>query len=261
MNEPIGIFDSGIGGLTIWKEIVTLLPNENTVYIADSINAPYGRKSKQQIIDLCIACCDQLLEHHCKVIVVACNTATTNAIEELRSKYQVPIIGIEPAIKPAILNTKTSNIGVLATKGTLSSELFASTKNKYGEDINIIEQVGSGLVELIESDQLDSEEMHKLLKSFIDPMTSQNIDHLVLGCSHYPFLKKQILELTDYKIQVIDSGFAVAKQTKSILEQIHALNKQTDQGKHQLFITNGNIPLLKRFSSEISGCSYKSLKW
>jgi len=260
MDKPIGIFDSGIGGLTIWKEIVSLLPNENTIYIADSINAPYGRKSKQEIIDLCKACTDYLLDKGCKIIVVACNTATTNAIKELRASYDVPFIGIEPAIKPAILNSTTSNIGVLATKGTLSSELFSTTKDKYGQDINIIEQVGTGLVELIEDGKIDSKEMTNLLKSFLEPMIQKNIDHLVLGCSHYPFLKEKILELTDHKIHVIDSGFAVAKQTKSILQKDKLLNSDTDIGMHQLYITNNNLELLEKMTQEMINCNYYTLK-
>jgi glutamate racemase len=130
-NNPIGLFDSGIGGTSIWKEIHQLLPQENTIYLADSKNAPYGIKTRQEIIQLSCKNTELLLNHNCKTIVVACNTATTNAIKELRQKYDVPFIGIEPAIKPAALHSKTQKIGILATKGTLTSELFYQSVEKY----------------------------------------------------------------------------------------------------------------------------------
>ena len=129
-NNPIGIFDSGIGGTSIWKEIHKLLPNDDTIYLADSKNAPYGQKSEEKILELSIKNTELLLNKNCKTIVVACNTATTNAIKYLRKNYKVPFIGIEPAIKPASINTKTKNIGILATKGTLNSNLFTTTSNK-----------------------------------------------------------------------------------------------------------------------------------
>ena len=151
INEnPIGLFDSGIGGTSIWKEVHALMPYENTIYLADSKNAPYGLKSKDEIIALSCKNTEFLLENNCKIIVVACNTATTNAIKELRAKYNVPFIGIEPAIKPAALQSKTQTIGILATKGTLNSELFHKNVANH-PDVKIIEQIGHGLVQLIEN--------------------------------------------------------------------------------------------------------------
>ena len=190
-NNPIGLFDSGIGGTSIWKEIHNLLPNENTIYLADSKNAPYGQKSKEEIIQLSYKNTEFLLNQNCKLIVVACNTATTNAIKELRDKYDIPFIGIEPAIKPAATNSQTQKIGILATKGTLNSELFYKNVEKF-QDIKIIEQIGFGLVELIENGKINSAEMQDLLKQYLNPMIAQNIDYLVLGCSHYPFLIPKI---------------------------------------------------------------------
>ena len=149
-NQPIGLFDSGVGGTSIWAAIHDLMPHENTIYLADSKNAPYGEKSKDAIIRLSFKNTELLLEMGCKIIVVACNTATTNAISELRAKYDVPFIGIEPAIKPAANNSTTQTIGILATKGTLSSELFNKAVELY-QDTRIIEQIGHGLVELIEA--------------------------------------------------------------------------------------------------------------
>lgn len=217
-NSPIGVFDSGVGGISIWKEIHQLLPNESSIYLADSTNAPYGQKSKQEIIDLCFKNTDLLLKKGCKLIVVACNTATTNAIKQLRNTYNIPFIGIEPAIKPAALNSKTKSIGILATKGTLSSELFNNTTELYSENIKIVEQVGEGLVELIESGNIDSAEMINLLTKYLTPMIKEDIDHLVLGCSHYPFLIPIIKRIIPKNISIIDSGKAVAKQVQTILK-------------------------------------------
>jgi glutamate racemase len=240
-NQPIGIFDSGIGGTSIWKAIHQLLPNEKTIYLADSKNAPYGQKSKQEIITLSMKNTDFLLEMNCKLIVVACNTATTNAIQELRAKYDVPIIGIEPAIKPAVTHSKTQIIGILATQGTLNSELFNKTTEKY-QDTKIIEQVGHGLVQLIENGDIDSPEMTELLHSYLNPMIEANIDYLVLGCSHYPYLIPQIKKIIPEHIQIIDSGEAVAKQTRNILRD--KVGFSSAENSDPVFYTNTNPKVL-----------------
>ena len=240
-NQPIGIFDSGIGGTSIWKAIHQLLPNEKTIYLADSKNAPYGQKSKQEIIALSMKNTDFLLEMSCKLIVVACNTATTNAIQELRAKYDVPIIGIEPAIKPAVTHSKTQIIGILATQGTLNSELFNKTTEKY-QDTKIIEQVGHGLVQLIENGDINSPEMTELLHSYLTPMIDANIDYLVLGCSHYPYLIPQIKKILPDYIQIIDSGEAVAKQTRNILRD--KVGFSSAENSKPVFYTNTNPKVL-----------------
>lgn len=238
-KQPIGIFDSGVGGTSIWKAINSLLPNENTIYLADSKNAPYGTKGKDAIINLCVKNTELLLSKGSKLIVVACNTATTNAIDYLREKYKVPFIGIEPAIKPAALQTKTNAIGILATKGTLSSELFSKTSNLFASNITVIEQVGNGIVELIESGQLYSEAMTSLLKIYLKPMINANIDYLVLGCTHYPYLIPLLIELLPNHVKIIDSGEAVAKQTKAILDKNNLLHTEFLK-PNNAFYTNGN---------------------
>ena len=227
-KNAIGLFDSGIGGTSIWKEVHSLLPNENTIYLADSINAPYGLKTKEEIIALSCKNTELLLELNCKIIIVACNTATTNAIQELRAKYKVPFIGIEPAIKPAALQSKTQTIGILATKGTLNSELFHKSVSNH-PDVKIIEQIGHGLVQLIENGDINSPEMEELLKSYLTPMIEKNIDFLVLGCSHYPYLIPQIKKIIPEHVQIIDSGEAVAKQTLNILRQNNLLNNSKNR--------------------------------
>jgi glutamate racemase len=241
-NNPIGLFDSGVGGTSIWKEIHALLPHENTIYLADSKNAPYGQKSKEEIIALSKKNTEFLLNKNAKIIVVACNTATTNAIKELRASYKVPFIGIEPAIKPAANNSETHTIGVLATKGTLSSELFNQTVLNY-PNTKIIEQIGYGLVSLIEEGNIESKEMTQLLHDYLNPMVKENIDYLVLGCSHYPYLIPQIKKILPNHIKIIDSGEAVARQTKIILSDKVGLS-DTKKSK-QLFYTNSNPIVLK----------------
>lgn len=243
-NKPIGIFDSGVGGASIWKEIRSLLPNEHTIYLADSRNAPYGPKGKDKIIELSIKNTELLLQKGCKLIVVACNTATTNAIGYLRSHYKIPFIGIEPAIKPAALQSKTKSVGILATKGTLSSALFNKTSDLFASGIDIIEQDGNGIVQLIENGKLNSDEMKGLLELYIKPMKDANIDYLVLGCTHYPYIIPQLIELLPAHVRIIDSVEAVAKQTKAVLEKNELLNT-TVLNANTDFYTNGNPEVLK----------------
>lgn len=242
-TKPIGLFDSGIGGTSIWKEIYHLLPNENYIYLADSSNAPYGQRSKEEIIDLSIKNTEFLLDQNCKLIVVACNTATTNAIKELRALYNIPFIGIEPAIKPAATHTQTQTIGILATQGTLNSELFTQSLSKY-KGIKIIEQVGHGLVQLIEDGKLESEEINVLLTTYLEPMLKANIDCLVLGCSHYPYLVPQIRKILPDSVKIIDSGEAVARQVKNVMESKQMLNTSAHEGSH-VFYTNSNPKVLE----------------
>lgn len=251
--QPIGLFDSGIGGTSIWSQIDQLLPHENTLYLADSANAPYGLKSKDEILKLCIKNTELLLNNNCKLIVVACNTATTNAIAELRTLYTIPFIGIEPAIKPAAHLSETKKIGILATKGTLNSDLF-SAKLKLYTHVTIYEQIGHGLVQLIESGKIESEEMTLLLNTYLQPMIENDIDYLVLGCSHYPYLIPQIRNILPKHITIIDSGIAVAKQTQKVLNELQLLNNTNQEGKN-LFYTNFDPKVLesviKKPSAEI----------
>lgn len=248
-TKPIGIFDSGIGGTSIWKEIHTLLPNEDTIYLADSNNAPYGPKGKERITALSKKNVELLIAKDCKLIVVACNTATTNAIDYLRSNYSVPFIGIEPAIKPATLQTQTKSIGILATKGTLTSDLFHKTTNLYSNGINVVEQEGEGIVQLIESGKLYSDDMKALLNTYLKPMLDANIDYLVLGCTHYSYLMPLLSDLLPNHIHIIDSGEAVAKQTKAVLEQNQLLNTTPINPKLQFF-SNGNPDVMKSMLGE-----------
>ncbi len=248
--DSIGFFDSGVGGTSIWKEMIKILPNENTVYLADSINAPYGKKTHEEIIALSKKNTEYLLNSGCKMIVVACNTATTNAIDYLRSKYKVPFIGIEPAIKPAALKTKTNSVGILATKGTLSSALFARTSGEFAKNVKVVEQVGKGLVELIESGNINSPKMDALLVGYLKPMLHENIDHLILGCTHYPYLIPKIREIIGKEVHIIDSGYAVSKQIRNVLQKETLLNPTSNQGTYK-FYTNSNTEVLENLLNDV----------
>ncbi|MFD0798188.1 glutamate racemase [Maribacter chungangensis] len=250
--RPIGIFDSGVGGTSIWKEIQELLPQERTIYLADGKNAPYGEKTKETILQLSIKNTEYLLQQNCKLIVVACNTATTNAIGYLRKTYDVPFIGIEPAIKPAALQSASKTIGVLATKGTLTSSLFHSTAKDHAKNSEIIEQQGKGLVALIESGKLHTAETRELLQGYLKPMLEKGIDYLVLGCTHYPYLIPLLKEILPSGVTIIDSGEAVARQTKAVLKRDGLLNTlDNGDGSHQ-FLTNTDVALLQHFVSEVA---------
>jgi len=249
-NQPIGLFDSGVGGTSIWKEVVKLLPNENTIYLADSKHAPYGEKTTEEIIELTKNNTEFLISKGCKLIIVACNTATTNAIDFLRTSYNIPFIGIEPAIKPAALLSKTGAIGILATKGTLTSKLFEKTAKEYTKNITTIEQEGEGLVPLIEDGKLNSQETKHLLNKYLKPMLNFNIDHLVLGCTHYPYLIPQIREIIGNKVVIIDSGAAVAKQAKAILEKNNLSANNAFESSHH-FYTNGNRDVLETILNDV----------
>jgi glutamate racemase len=249
-SNPIGFFDSGVGGTSVWKEVIELLPHENTIYLADSKHAPYGRKSKEEIVRLCIKNTEYLLSQNCKLIAVPCNTATTNAISYLRANYKVPFIGIEPAIKPAALKSDTKKIGILATQGTLSSKLFNDTQKEFTQYVNTIEIVGTGIVELMEAGKKDTEEMRDLLVGITEPFMISGIDYLVLGCSHYPYIKEMLQDLLPRRVRIIDSGAAVARQTLNVLTSENLLNLSGKTGKHLLY-SNLQIETLDSLTSEI----------
>lgn len=243
-EQPIGIFDSGVGGLNLWTPIQSILPQEDTLYIADNAFSPYGHRNKEEIIDRSFHITEKLIEMGCKLVVVACNTATTYAIEKLREEYNLPFVGIEPALKPAALQSQTKTIGVLATQGTLSSELFEKTSLTHAQGIRVIDQIGTGLVSAIEEDALETEEFSKLLKNYLQPMIDQNIDRLVLGCTHYPYLIPLLEKILPPHITIVDNSMAIAKQTQNILKKNDLLNPTEDRvGKHLFYCTGSQTPL------------------
>ncbi len=246
-NFPIGLFDSGIGGLSIYNEIKNSMPNESTIYIADNLNAPYGKKAESEIIQLSIKNTQKLVDLRCKLIIVACNTATTNAIEILRKKFNVPIVGIEPAIKPAMLETKSNNIGVLATEKTLSSNLFLQTSDRFSKGINIHEQIGFDLVKIIEENGINEELLIPKLREYIEPMLEKNIDHLVLGCTHYYYLMYLLKKILPNGVKILDSSRAVTKRVKNLLKDYN-IDSNTSKTKN-IFLCTGNDNVIKKFLS------------
>jgi glutamate racemase len=242
-KNPIGIIDSGFGGLSIMKEVLKLLPHENIIYFGDNKNCPYGNKTVEEIRTLTSGIVEYLLRHTCKLIVVACNTMTTNAIEYLRGRYQAPFVGIEPAIKVAAKQTETKNIGVLATKGTFIGEKYQKTKETISNDITIHTQIGNGLVEMVESGDISSIRLRNTLYTYLDYFIQNRVDQIVLGCTHYPFLIDYMKEYVKDSIEIINPAPAVAKQVMNKLEELHLLNKEKKRPLLQFFTSNTIFPV------------------
>ena len=214
----IGVFDSGVGGLSILDEALQQLPHHNYIYFADSANAPYGDKPPHWIAERSLQICRYLMEQDCSAIVVACNTATAEAIATIRSTLDIPIIGVEPGIKPAAMQSQNGIVGVLATEATLNSDKFNALLATLPEHCQFIKQAGAGLVPLIEAGLIETPEMQALLRSHLKPIQDQGADTLVLGCTHYPFLKKTIRAVVGDSMTLIDTSDAVVRQ---LLRQIH----------------------------------------
>ncbi len=215
----IGIFDSGSGGLSVYRELQKLLPLEQYRYYADNAHCPYGEKSPLYIRRRARFITERFLDWKADIIVVACNTATAAAIATLRNEYpDVPFVGMEPAVKPAALGTETGVIGVLATAGTLKGSKYLNTRGLYESDVKIVEHVGQGFVELVERGILDGPEAEETVKASLQPLLDAGADRIVLGCTHYPFLKPVIERLSGPGVQVIDPAPAVARQTLRILQ-------------------------------------------
>ncbi|MCU1716358.1 glutamate racemase [Pseudomonas sp. 5P_3.1_Bac2] len=217
-NAPIGVFDSGVGGLSVLREIRALLPHESLLYVADSGHVPYGEKSPEFIRERCGFLAEFLLKQGAKALVVACNTATVAGVAQLRELYpQVPVVGMEPAVKPAAAATRSGVVGVLATTGTLKSAKFAALLDRFAHDVRVVTQPCPGLVERIEAGDLSSAATRDLLQGFVAPLLAEGCDTLILGCTHYPFIKPLLSSLVPPSIQLIDTGAAVARQVQRLL--------------------------------------------
>jgi len=233
LNQPIGVMDSGVGGISVLKHMHALLPNESLYYAADSFYAPYGNKTAEEIQARCEKVATFLIEKNVKALVVACNTATAAAIDHLRTTFTLPIIGMEPAVKPAAAATKTGVIGILATTGTLKSAQFAALLESYGRDVNVVTQACVGLVECIERGELSDASTYALVKSYCQPLLDAGADTIVLGCTHYPFIKPLIEQYlsemaSEENVILIDTGAAVAKQVQRRLEAQHLLRLENN---------------------------------
>ncbi len=236
-RSAIGVFDSGVGGLSVMREIAKLLPEEEIIYFADSIHCPYGKRSLREIRGFSQGIVRFLLDQGAGVVVVACNTASAAALSYLREKFSVPIVGMEPAVKPAALTTRSGKVGVIATKVTFQGELFAKLIERFATNVEVYTQVCPSLVERVEAGLLDDPETEGLLRAYLRPMLKAGIDTLVLGCTHYSFLRRTIEGIVGPEVRVIDPCFAVARQTKRVFER-EGLRGE-GRGEH-LFYTSGD---------------------
>ena len=250
----IGIFDSGVGGLSVFREIRKILPEEKYAYFSDNAHCPYGEKSKEYIINRARFITEFLIEQGADVIVVACNTATAAAIKTLREEYDIPFIGMEPAVKPAAAATRTGVVGVLATAGTLKADKYKDTRVKYADDVQVVEHIGQGFVELVESGQTTGRKAESIVGESIEPLLDAGADTIVLGCTHYPFLSETISKVAselipDRQINIIDPAPAVARHLHDVMNENRIIKRE---GYELSLHASGDITILQNMASSIS---------
>ena len=244
-QSPIGIFDSGVGGLSVLRAVRTQLPREHVLYVADQAHIPYGPREISQIREFSFEITRFLIKEGAKLIVVACNTASAAALHALRETFpDVPFVGMEPAVKPAVTTTKSGKVGVLATPTTFNGELYASLVDRFAHGVEIYKSTCPGLVEQIELGELNAFTTHAILETALQPMLAEGVDTIVLGCTHYPFVIPQIQSITGPGVKTIDPAPAVARQTHRLLAERECLNPGNAPGK-TYFYTSGNVAELK----------------
>ena len=249
----IGIFDSGVGGLSVFREVRKLLPEESYIYYSDNAHCPYGEKSVEYIIGRAREITSFLISKGAEIIVVACNTATAAAIATLRDEFPVRFIGMEPAVKPAVKSTRTVVIGVLATAGTLKATKYIDTRAQWAKDVRIVEHIGQGFVELVENGITSGPEAEKTVSASLKPLLEEGADMIVLGCTHYPLLYNLIDSVTEHKLNLIDSGREAALGAKALLEEKDMLSGWRKIGGMKFFVTDkeeGFAKLGKEFLGE-----------
>ncbi|CAN5316770.1 glutamate racemase [soil metagenome] len=250
---PIGVFDSGVGGITVLRAIRSLLPQQDLIYFGDAANMPYGQKSLEEIRLLSEKVTAFLIQKNCKIIVIACNTASAAALKYLREIHpEIIFVGMEPAVKPAAEHTQTGVVGVIATIATFQGELFASVVERFAQDVTILHQPCPGLVLQIENGKANDPETEKMLREWLNPMIEKNIDTLVLGCTHYPFVITLLKKILGEKVRIIDPAPAVARRVKSILEEMEIENKEAALGMTTYF-TSGDSTQFKKILFSLTG--------
>jgi len=252
MKQPIGVFDSGIGGLSVLREIRALLPQEDLLYVADSGFAPYGHRSAEFIVQRSLHITRFLIARNAKAIVVACNTATAAAVATLRDEFSIPIFGMEPGIKPAAAVSRSKIIGVLATESTLNSDRFSALLTRITEGMEIIVQPCPGLVEQIEAGEFKGLVTHALVTRFVEPLLAKGVDTLVLGCTHYPLLRSLIAQIAGPMVQIIDTGPAVARHLRDRLVD-SALHSDRESPGKAAFWTSGSPAELQPVTATVWG--------
>jgi glutamate racemase len=257
-TAAIGIFDSGMGGLSVWRQIVRLLPRESTLYVADRAHVPYGSRQADEILAYSEAIGSRLVEAGCKAIVVACNTASAVALRPLRERFPGQLIlGLEPAVKPAVALTRTGVVGVMATPATFQGRLFRATVGRHAARVRVVEQVCLGLADLVEAGDPDGHRTEELLRGFLEPMLAAGADTIVLGCTHYPFVIEAIRRLVGPGVTVIDPAPAVARHLGSLLEG-HGLSAPQGSPGHR-FLTTADAACFDRDARQLIGIETASL--
>jgi glutamate racemase len=233
---PVAVFDSGLGGLWVLHEIRALLPAEDLLYLADSEWCPYGPRPRDEVRERSVRVGRWLQAQGAKMLVVACNTASGAALEALREALEIPVVGMEPAVKPAVRDTRAGRIGVLATQGTLASERFARLLRDHCGGVQVVAHPGTGLVEMVEDGRLDGEELRRVLEPVLAPFCEAEVDMVVLGCTHYPFLSAAIAEVLGPGVRLVDSAPAIARQTRRVLEE-RGLLAEGGEGRVRILTT------------------------
>ncbi len=237
-NSPIGVFDSGLGGLSVWRVLRKALRSESFVYLGDGLRCPYGSRSAEEVCRFAEEAVERLLAMGCKLVVIACNTATAAAIGHLREKYpDTPFVGLEPAVKPAALSTRSGIIGVLATRRSLEGDHFRRTSAKYGDTVRILGVVGEGFVEIVESNGEHTPQAAETVCRVIAPLVEAGADRIVLGCTHYPFLREQIERAVEgHDVEIIDSADAIERRVEYLLDEF-GMRAADDNVPHYDFVT------------------------
>lgn len=238
-DSPIGFFDSGVGGISVMRRAVELMPNENYIYFGDSKNAPYGGKHVDEVRELTFNAMKFFVEQGVKAVVIACNTATSAAIKELRETYDMPIIGIEPAIKPAVESKKQGKVIIMATTMTLAEKKFNNLMDKYKDEREIIKLPAPGLVELVESGILDGEDVINFLREKLKPYLNTKISTIVLGCTHYPFVQNVIQDIVGKDVEIIDGSYGTIRELNRKLSEINLINNQQENGYVKIYSSGG----------------------
>lgn len=228
-NRPIGLFDSGVGGLSILQEIEKLLPQESFVFVADQKHVPYGKKTRAELEQLTFKIVNFLITMDVKLVVVACNTATVYTIDYLRKNFTIPIVGVVPVVKTLAEITKTKKVGILATPATSESPYLQELIATYCQGVQVFNVGGTGLEEMVEGGEIDSHQVGETLVKFLEPMVNADVDAIALGCTHYPFLRERIEKIVGPTVAVLDSGGAVARQVGRILENNNSLGRQKSE--------------------------------
>jgi len=250
-DRPIGIFDSGVGGLSVLREIRHQYPSEDCVYVADQVHVPYGTRTRKQVLEYSEGIVRYLLGRGSKIIVVACNTASAVALEELRKNFSdIPFVGMEPAVKPAAEGTSSGVVGVLATPATFQGDLYATTVERFARGVKILQDTCPWLVNQIENGKINHPDTRKILEEALVPMLEEGVDEVVMGCTHYPFIIPIIREIVGEEVRVIDPAPAVARQAGRLLKKFNLKAERERFGEHQ-FLTTGDQDKMKALIQDL----------